>query len=157
MLLFAFSLLGCAPEKITVGSTGSTTSEQQNTSGTDTDTDESSEPADEETETQEETNTDTETSSECADPEGSQNADPNSLVGRYECGEQVYFTACAGCHGTEGQGGSAPALRGMIGQLQDGYITESILGGQGMMPPINITPQQVADVLTYMRDEFEPD
>ena len=93
------------------------------------------------------------TDDECAEEQGNENVDPNSLVGRIECGEIVYFSRCSICHGDNGEGGNAGRkLEGEIDNMTDSYIMESILGGQGTMPPQNLTAQETADVLAYLRE-----
>ena len=89
---------------------------------------------------------------ECAEEEGTEFEDPNNLVGRADCGESVYFSNCAVCHGANGEGGNAGRqLSGRIDDMTDEYIMETILGGEGTMPPQNLTAQQTADVLAYLR------
>ena len=150
MIWITLLLFACEQDKLTINSEIESESNNEVTQpasepSQEDDTQEPSSPSDEDTD-----------EGECADPEGTEFADPNSLEGRIDCGEDVYFSSCASCHGADGGGASGPALMGLINQLQDSYITESILGGQGNMPAINISPQQVADVIAYIRDRFDP-
>ena len=136
-MLILFTLLGCEPIEISI-------TEKVNINEAEyQDQEQTDEPSTEQPSSDD----------ECAEESGTENADPNSLVGRSECGEIVYFDKCAICHGNNGEGGNAGRqLQGEIEGMTDEYIMETILGGEGTMPPQNVTPQQTADVLAYLRE-----
>lgn len=95
------------------------------------------------------------TQDDCALPVESYDLPPQDLQGRVDCGEEVYITACANCHGAQGQG--TPNGQGLVGHIQghsDIELIQSIVYGEGSMPPINLENQEVADVIAYMREDF---
>tara|TARA_B110000037_G_C16967873_1_gene443767 strand:+ start:210 stop:656 length:447 start_codon:yes stop_codon:yes gene_type:complete len=84
-----------------------------------------------------------------------ENADPTELTGRPECGEEVYLNRCSGCHGNDGEGTpNGQKLDGELTNHIDDEIIASIVNGEGEMPPQNLHPQEVADVLDYLRIAF---
>ena len=84
-------------------------------------------------------------------------ADPNDLTGRPDCGYYTYSQSCIGCHGADGDGTpSGSQLVGYIEDLADSDLIDSIVNGKGTMPPYDMMhPQSVADVVAYMREEFQ--
>ena len=81
--------------------------------------------------------------------------DPLSLVGDLVCGREVYLSKCSICHMENGEGSNAgKQLAGFIDQYSDAHLVEVIQDGWGPMPPVNINPQQIADVIAYLRDNF---
>lgn len=83
--------------------------------------------------------------------------------GDVEIGRQLYVGQCAGCHGTEGEGASAPQLNNptFLRTASDGFLAATIvlgrthtpmqpmvLGGQGIG---QIAPEQVRDVVAFLR------
>ena len=94
-------------------------------------------------------------SDECAIPPESYDTPPQELQGRVDCGEDVYMSACANCHGAQGQGtASGQGLQGHVQGHSDLELIQSIVYGEGTMPPIDLENQEVADVLAYMRAYF---
>ena len=88
----------------------------------------------------------------CADPEGSEAVHPSDLEGREDCGEALYLARCAICHLEDGSGSDAG--RPLVNQLDDysdDYLYVAIETGQGTMPPQNLSPQELADVVVYLR------
>lgn len=81
---------------------------------------------------------------------------------RYDRGREIYAAQCAQCHGEEGQGeeGIAVPLVGSEWVHGGHYNLVRILlqgkeGELGLMPPQNnLTDQQIADVLTYVRNAW---
>jgi mono/diheme cytochrome c family protein len=91
-------------------------------------------------------------------------------------GRQVALQkGCASCHGTEGEGRVGPPFQGLYGstvELQDGstvvadeaYIIESIVdpnakkvAGYALpMPQTNLTDDEIASIVTYIRELAEP-
>ena len=84
-----------------------------------------------------------------------QDADPLSLAGDSSCGAQVYAQSCAICHMEDGSGGNAgKRLAGRMDEFDDAQLVGIIQSGQGTMPPIAISAQEVADVVVFLRDSF---
>ena len=75
-------------------------------------------------------------------------------------GKEV-FSRCAVCHGDEGQGKEAigkmfgvkmPQLGSKdVQALDDAAIKKIILEGKGKMKPVNLTDQEAADVIAFLR------
>ncbi|MEE2751028.1 MAG: cytochrome c [Myxococcota bacterium] len=78
----------------------------------------------------------------------------DEVVGDIERGAEVFAGTCAGCHGPEGSGGSAPGLMYIVKQHDDSGLTDIILEGTGNMPPQDLSNQELADVIAYLRDSF---
>ena len=84
-----------------------------------------------------------------------QNADPLSLEGSQECGAQVYAQRCSVCHMEDGSGGdSGRRLMGRMDEFDDAQLVRIIDSGQGTMPPIAISSQEIADVIVFLRNSF---
>ena len=60
----------------------------------------------------------------------------------------------SGCHGSDGNSGSAPALRDTVSGLSDDQIIDAVLDGKEAMPPNDLEDQQMADVLAWLRQSF---
>ncbi len=76
-------------------------------------------------------------------------------------GEQVYQTACAGCHGPDRKGiGHAPPLRGVRHRFGDAEILAQLKEGRGSMPPMLplLKPEQIQPLLDFVlcRDRPNP-
>jgi mono/diheme cytochrome c family protein len=85
-----------------------------------------------------------------------------TITGDLKQGATLYATTCAGCHGTHGAGGSAPALNnpGFLGVVSDGYLKKtlelgrpgtamrSFLGPAGLA---NLSEQEIHHVVAYVR------
>ncbi len=74
-------------------------------------------------------------------------------------GAQIYAESCAACHMPAGQGvkGAFPALaRSPFVQGDQTKLVSVVLNGRGGMPAFNgdLTPEQLAAVLTYMRSSW---
>jgi mono/diheme cytochrome c family protein len=69
-------------------------------------------------------------------------------------GEAVFSETCANCHGPTGTEGTAPSLLEEVPEHSDERLVEIIQFGEEDMPPIQITDQEIADVLAYVRQEF---
>jgi cytochrome c550 len=63
-------------------------------------------------------------------------------------GERVFASACAGCHGAAGEGGTGPVLAGS--GLTADEITTRIREGGGVMPAGIVTGQDEADAVAYV-------
>jgi cytochrome c oxidase cbb3-type subunit 3 len=72
-------------------------------------------------------------------------------------GAAIFAANCAGCHGSDGRGGEhAPNIAGApaVQQLSDGELTGIVhngVAGAGMPAFPSFTPQQVAQVVAYLR------
>jgi mono/diheme cytochrome c family protein len=76
-------------------------------------------------------------------------------------GAELYVGMCAGCHGTDGAGGLAPALnnQGFLDAASDGFLQATILKGRagtamrswGNHGFAELTPQEVNDLTSYIR------
>jgi cytochrome c2 len=75
-------------------------------------------------------------------------------------GKEV-FSRCAVCHGESGQGKEAiakaygvtmPQLGSKeVQSLNDAALKKSIIEGKGKMKPVNLTDQEAADVIAFLR------
>ena len=67
-------------------------------------------------------------------------------------GSVLFASACALCHGANGEGFSAPALTGVAGRFSGSEVQDRIMHPRGAMPklyPTPLTSQDVADVAAY--------
>lgn len=75
-------------------------------------------------------------------------------------GEQVYRFVCQACHMADGKGATGaavvPALAANPRLATAPYLIITVAGGRGAMPPMagTLTPQQIAEVATYVRTHF---
>jgi mono/diheme cytochrome c family protein len=74
------------------------------------------------------------------------------LTGVSATGSDVFANSCAGCHGADGDSGSAADLSEKVPELSDNDIAWTIADGKGNMPAINIEDQAIADVISFLRD-----
>jgi mono/diheme cytochrome c family protein len=67
-------------------------------------------------------------------------------------GQQLYKANCALCHGTNGEGGSGPALAGNDRAADIANVSNIIQYGRGMMPGFSATlsPEQIDAVTQYV-------
>lgn len=102
-----------------------------------------------------EPNNEVESFSDCEPIENSESESPLELVGRIDCGEQIYLNRCSNCHGEDGEGTSnGQELNGHIDAHDDATLLFSIQFGEGTMPPQDLASQDAADVLAYIRFAF---
>ena len=153
-MFFLFCFLACQEEKSDFSfSVSSGSSQVEEPSSEEVEEDTVSEPEDvAEPETTQEPSSEED---DCALPEDSFDLPPQDLEGRVDCGEEIYINYCANCHGGQGQGTSNG--QGLIGHIQghsDVQLIQSIVYGEGTMPPMNLENQEVADVVAYMRENF---
>lgn len=97
----------------------------------------------------------------CDEEEGDGGGDDNGsildLTGDPAAGEAVFSAgACAtsGCHGADGNSGTAPALNSVVSSRTDDQLIDAVLDGKGTMPPNNLSDQEMADVLAWLRSAF---
>ena len=78
-------------------------------------------------------------------------------------GEQLFMRVCAACHMPDGKGaegaGFYPALAGNRRLSSGSYPVYVVMKGMNGMPPLgeDMTDQQVADVVNYVRTHFGND
>lgn len=95
--------------------------------------------------------------SDGGDDGGNRNDDIKALSGNAATGETVFTSmtcASSGCHGMDGNSGSAPALRDVVSGLSDDQVINAVLDGEGSMPPNDLEDQEMADVLAWLRQQF---
>lgn len=81
-----------------------------------------------------------------------------SLPGDTEAGEVAFNQHCVMCHDVEGQeDGAGPALAPVVPERSERALLDAMLAGVGTMPAIDVTDQEAADLLAWMRANFEPD
>ena len=82
------------------------------------------------------------------------------LVGNAADGAKVFAATCAqsNCHGPDGTGSDpssdAENLNKVVPTLSDAEIESRITDGFGLMAPVGLNPQETADVIAYVRQEF---
>ncbi len=76
-------------------------------------------------------------------------ADAQALTGDAASGETVFSSNCAGCHGADGTGSSAPSI---AGEDERNEIIEVVYQGEDEMPGFGdtLTSQEIADVAAYV-------
>ena len=84
------------------------------------------------------------------------------LDAQQSTGRQIYNVECASCHTAySSRGIKGPGLVGLYKKkylpsglpANDRFVTQAIVQGRGMMPAMGdaLTPQQLADLLAYLR------
>ena len=99
---------------------------------------------------------------EAGDEEGGNTVEPArvdailALPGDTAAGETVFGRcAAAACHGADGNSGTTGApLRDEVPELSDERLIQIVLGGYETMAPQNLSDQEMADVLAYLRETF---
>ena len=89
----------------------------------------------------------------------SQNKPPALLLdGDPSAGSKIFQKTCgtAICHGPDGSGGSTNAedLGVVVPKLTDAEIVDRMTNGYLVMPPQQLEDQQMADVLSYLRQQW---
>jgi mono/diheme cytochrome c family protein len=92
---------------------------------------------------------------------GSSEGDPErvdtilALTGDVDAGGAVFDESCAICHDPTGEADViGPALKPWMESAEDAATIGVILEGQGSMPAQNLTDQETADVLAWMKETF---
>ena len=85
------------------------------------------------------------------------------VQGSIENGKSLFNGSCVGCHGTDGTGGSGPALSNpnFLNAATDGLLQATIARGRpgtsmrawarGGYGFADLTPQQINDIVSYIR------
>jgi quinoprotein glucose dehydrogenase len=70
-----------------------------------------------------------------------------------QAGAAVYQQSCQLCHGANLQGaaGGVPSIVGVTDRMGDDSIRAIITGGRGLMRPVDLTAEQIAAVLAFLR------
>jgi mono/diheme cytochrome c family protein len=82
------------------------------------------------------------------------------IVGNADDGAKVFAATCAqvNCHGPDGTGSDkssdADDLNKVVPGLSDAEIESRIENGFGLMAPVDLSEQETADVIAYVRQEF---
>lgn len=77
-----------------------------------------------------------------------------ALEGDATAGEAAFATNCSGCHGADGNSGSAPMLSDVAPGLDDAGLVTVMIEGTGNMPAIDLENQDAADILAFVRATF---
>ena len=77
-----------------------------------------------------------------------------SLIGNPESGEVLYERNCSECRVSDGMGGIGPSIVEEVWEEDDEEIWEVIFEGEDGMPPFTLMPQEVADIVTWLRFQF---
>ena len=143
--------MSCASEEVSTDFTYGGASAGQSQSGSGNDSPESSAESSDDPLPEPSSDSSSEAPSDCTDPSGTSDADPVDLEGREDCGEIIYFADCGPCHGDSG----GPNPTSNWSDFDDASLASIVLEGIMEMPPQNLTPQQVADVIAFIRYEFD--
>lgn len=77
------------------------------------------------------------------------------LTGSAAAGEAVFDEHCLFCHDKAGEvDGAGPALNGVFDRISEADSVTVIQAGRGAMPGIDITDQETADVLAFMKANY---
>lgn len=79
------------------------------------------------------------------------------LTGDTTAGEAVFADTCgtSSCHDADGSGGgSGIDLREHVPHHSDYELVSFVLYGVDAMPPLDVSDQEAADVLAYLRSTF---
>lgn len=70
-------------------------------------------------------------------------------TGNTSAGSAIYSANCSGCHGSNAQGGSGPALAGIS---ESSGVIDTILNGTSGMPGFanTLSDQNISDLLAYL-------
>lgn len=74
-----------------------------------------------------------------------------SLTGDPVQGQAIFQMNCAGCHGWQADGSVGPSLQGVSNRKSRyGLIHQVISGDTPPMPQFQPSPQEMADLLSYL-------
>ncbi|MFN4280831.1 c-type cytochrome [Thermosynechococcus sp.] len=75
-----------------------------------------------------------------------------SAVGDPSRGEQIFILNCAGCHGSDGKGEVGPSLVQISHRRSQAQLIQQIISGNTPpMPKFQAQPQDMADLLSYLK------
>lgn len=73
------------------------------------------------------------------------------LKGDPDRGAALFSLNCAACHGAMGSGNVGPKLQGIDTRRSDRFIIKRVTSGETLpMPQFQPTPQEMADLLSYL-------
>lgn len=73
------------------------------------------------------------------------------LEGNSVQGHAIFQMNCSGCHGIAADGKVGPSLRGVSDRKSKVRLIEQVISGQTPpMPQFQPTPQEMADLLSYL-------
>ncbi len=77
--------------------------------------------------------------------------DSLKLEGSIKKGNDLFRMNCVGCHGISAQGLVGPELNGITNEINDKTIINQVVKGlTPPMPSFEMTPQEMADILSYL-------
>ncbi|AHB87767.1 cytochrome cM CytM [Thermosynechococcus sp. NK55a] len=75
-----------------------------------------------------------------------------AAVGNPSRGEQIFILNCAGCHGIDGKGEVGPSLVQISHRRSQVQLIQQIISGNTPpMPKFQAQPQDMADLLSYLK------
>ncbi len=77
-----------------------------------------------------------------------------ALQGDETGGEALFASSCSGCHGVDGDSGTAPMLSAKVPDASDDHIVDVMINGIGNMAPVSLENQEAADILAFLRASF---
>nr|AAN03580.1 cytochrome cM [Picosynechococcus sp. PCC 7002] len=67
-------------------------------------------------------------------------------------GNAIFQINCAGCHGPQADGNVGPSLRAVAQRKSDVRLIQQVISGKTPpMPKFQPAPQEMADLLSYLR------
>ena len=83
-------------------------------------------------------------------------------TGDPSAGQVIFAEKCAVCHGEDGLGvegstptATAPNLRERVLDISDSAIERAISDGTGEMSPVEMTPEELEDVIAFLRQAWD--
>jgi mono/diheme cytochrome c family protein len=75
-----------------------------------------------------------------------------AIRGELNRGHSIFQLNCAGCHGTWADGKVGPSLHGVSGRRSEWSMIQQITSGRTPpMPKFQASPQDMADLLSYLK------
>jgi mono/diheme cytochrome c family protein len=75
-----------------------------------------------------------------------------AIRGESNRGHSIFQLNCAGCHGTWADGKVGPSLHGVSGRRSEWSMIQQITSGRTPpMPKFQASPQDMADLLSYLK------
>ncbi|NCJ07864.1 c-type cytochrome [Synechococcales cyanobacterium C] len=75
-----------------------------------------------------------------------------SLNGRIAQGNAIFQMNCSGCHGQQANGKVGPSLRGVAERRSQISLIHQITSGKTPpMPEFQVSPEEMADLLSYLK------
>jgi mono/diheme cytochrome c family protein len=75
-----------------------------------------------------------------------------AIRGEQNRGHSIFQLNCAGCHGTWADGKVGPSLHGVASRRSEWSLIQQITSGQTPpMPKFQANPQEMADLLSYLK------